>query len=111
MWSKLLEVLNPYKVIQATNQSKNQFIDKIINDKTYGIFPPQTQTQEALDVLKEFLLSDVQLKDIFYMKHLYLHENTMINTVIVHNILWKYSKKYRKQLNKQYRKQIKNRKR
>lgn len=91
MWSKLLEVLNPYEAIQAT-QPKNQFVDKVLNDDSYGILPPPTEPQEALNILQEYLMPDIQIVDPI--------SQAQVNTVVVHKLLLRYSRKYRKQFKK-----------
>lgn len=92
MWSKLLEVLNPYEAVLATNQPKNQFVDKVLNDDSCGILPPPTEPQEALNILQEYLIPDIQIADPI--------SQAQVNTVVVHELLLRYSRKYRKQFKK-----------
>lgn len=84
MWSSILEIFNPYEALQ--NRSK--FVDAVVKDDSYGIFPPPTEAQTGLDTIQEYLMPGFQVADPISSKQ--------INTVFVHELLMKYSRKYRK---------------
>lgn len=58
-----------------------------------NMFPPPLDPQKALDFLQEYLLG----KDWYIVNPLC---NAQANCEVVHDILYKYSKKYRKELKK-----------
>lgn len=74
-----------------------QYIDEKTAEKDYGIFAPPTSDKQAVQFLCRYLLGDD-----WYSPNPASHEQ--INTEIVHSILYKYSKKYRKEYEK-WRKQ------
>ena len=55
-----------------------------------GIFSPPMEAQMAVDFLKQYLLGE----DWYCVNPI---STKQINTEIVHQILWKYSRKYRKE--------------
>ena len=74
------------------------FTDWLENDSIdYGIMSPSMEDKKALEFLTDYLLGENwYVVDPISPKQ--------VNTNIVHEILWKYSKRYRKEW-KQYRKQ------
>lgn len=64
--------------------------------KDCGVFAPPMDAQLALDFLADYLLPDG-----WYCMGT---STAQANTEIVHDILWRYSKKYRKELRKARRK-------
>ena len=74
------------------------FTDWLENDSIdYGIMSPPMEDKKALEFLTDYLLGE----------NWYVVDPIsprQVNTNIVHEILWKYSKQYRKEW-KQYRKQ------
>ena len=64
-----------------------QFFE-IIDDETYGILPAPTEAQLAVNVLQEYLLGE----DYYVVDPL---PNCQANTIIVHDILLQYSRRYR----------------
>lgn len=72
--------------------NKDDF-DKIVADDTYGLCPAPINAQKALDVLCDYLLGD----DFYIADPI---STTQANTVIVQQILFKYSKEYRKRFKK-----------
>lgn len=84
---------------------KSLFLDYIddldMNTNKDNIFPPSMSDRKAMDILWRYLLGED-----WYSMNPISHEQ--INTEIVHLILLKYSKRYRKEC--KYRKYIKDRK-
>lgn len=77
--------------------------DKIIGDDTYGIFPAPTDPQMAIHILSAYLLGE----DYYIVDPL---PNDQANTIIIQDILFKYSKEYRKRfknLRKKYERRAK----
>lgn len=77
--------------------------DKIIADRTYGIFPAPTDPQMAIHILSAYLLGE----DYYIVDPL---PNDQANTIIIQDILFKYSKEYRKRfkrLRKKYKRERK----
>lgn len=66
-----------------------QFFE-IIDDESYGILPAPTEAQLAVNVLQEYLLGE----DYYIVDPL---PNCQANTILVHDILLKYSRRYRKE--------------
>ena len=67
-----------------------EFVD---NSADYGIFAPPMGAQTAVDFLQRYLLGEN-----WYSPNPVSAKQ--INTEIVHEILWKYSRKYRKEWRK-----------
>lgn len=67
--------------------------DKIVGDDTYGIFPAPTDAQQAINILSAYLLGE----NYYIVTPI---PNCQANTIIVQDILFKYSKKYRKRFKK-----------
>ena len=63
---------------------------QILDDESYGLYPAPTEAQLAVNVLIEYLLGE----DWYVVDPIH---NSQVNTVAVHEILLKYSKKYRKE--------------
>ena len=69
---------------------------QILDDESYGIMVAPTDAQLAVNVLQEYLLG----KDFWVTDPL---SNGQVNTMIVHNILAKYSRKYRRECKRRVR--------
>ena len=76
-------------------KASEQFM-QILDDESYGIMVAPTDAQLAVNVLEEYLLG----KDFLVTDPL---SNGQVNTMIVHNILVKYSRKYRRELKRRGR--------
>lgn len=72
-----------------------QFFE-IIDDESYGILPAPTEAQLAVNVLQEYLLGE----DYYVVDPL---PNCQANTIIVHDILLQYSRRYRKEWKRRVR--------
>lgn len=69
---------------------------EIIDDESYGILPAPTEAQLAVNVLQEYLLGE----DYYIVDPL---PNCQANTIIVHDILLLYSRRYRKEWKRRVR--------
>lgn len=69
------------------NEKLTEWLD---NCESYGVFSPPMDAQTAVDFLQRYLLGED-----WYSINLNAEQ---INTEIVHEILWKHSRKYRKEL-------------
>ena len=65
-------------------------LQQILDDESYGLYPAPTEAQLAVNVLIEYLLGE----DWYVVDPIH---NSQVNTVAVHEILMKYSRKYRKE--------------
>ena len=74
----------------------NEWLDN--NWKKNNMFPPELDGQKALDFLKQYLLG----KDWYSVNPI---STKQINCEVVHDILYKYSKKYRKEIKTRERKE------
>lgn len=63
---------------------------QILDDRSYGLFPAPTEAQLAVYVLIEYLLGE----DWYVVDPM---NSTQVNTIAVHEILMKHSRKYRKE--------------
>lgn len=78
---------------RKNNNSKNKDdFDRIIKDNTYG-FPAPIDQQQAINILSDYLLGED-----FYIEDPL--PNCQADTIIVQQILLKYSKEYRKRFKK-----------
>ena len=66
--------------------SQEMFIERMANDRSYCLMPPETTAEEALKILHEVLLNGTK-------PSMPMNEEQM-NTWIVHTLLTKYSFKY-----------------
>lgn len=69
---------------------------RILNDESYGLLPAPTEAQLAVNVLQEYLLGE----DYYIVDPL---PNCQANTIIVHDILLRYSRRYRKEWKRRVR--------
>lgn len=69
----------------------SEIIEEKSKEKDYGICPPSLTPDEALEILTNYLLGE----DWYCVSPIHAHQ---VNTEIVHEILYKYSDKYRKEL-------------
>lgn len=69
---------------------------QILDDESYGILPAPTEAQLAVNVLQEYLLGE----DHYIVDPL---PNCQANTIIVHDILLQYSRRYRKEWKRRVR--------
>lgn len=74
----------------------NEWLDN--NWKKNNMFPPELDGQKALDFLKQYLLGE----DWYSVNPI---STKQINCEVVHDILYKYSKKYRKEIKTRERKE------
>ena len=70
--------------------SEKDKFQQILEDESRGLLPAPTEAQLAVNVLIEYLLGE----DWYVVGPIH---NTQVNTVAVHEILMKYSRKYRKE--------------
>ena len=72
--------------------ANEKLTDWLKNAPNYGVFAPPMKAQTAIDFLRRYLLSDSWYS---------IQTNTeQINTEIVHEILLKYSREYRREWRK-----------
>lgn len=98
-----MTIKNLFTKLNSNNKSDKQFgviksknkddFDKIIADDSYGIFPAPTDAQQAINILCDYLLGE----DYYIVDPL---PNCQANTIIVQQILFKYSPEYRKRFRK-----------
>ena len=69
------------------NEKLTEWLD---NQESYGVFSPPMDAQTAVDFLQRYLLGEE-----WYTINL---NNQQANTEIVHEILYKHSRRYRKEL-------------
>ena len=74
----------------------NEWLDN--NWEKNNMFPPVLEGQKALDFLKQYLLGE----DWYSVNPI---STKQINCEVVHDILYKYSKKYRKEIKTRERKE------
>lgn len=74
----------------------NEWLDN--NWEKNNMFPPVLEEQKALDFLKQYLLGE----DWYSVNPI---STKQINCEVVHDILYKYSKKYRKEIKTRERKE------
>ena len=74
----------------------NEWLDN--NWEKNNMFPPELEGQKALDFLKQYLLGE----DWYSVNPI---STKQINCEVVHDILYKYSKKYRKEIKTRERKE------
>lgn len=74
----------------------NEWLDN--NWEKNNMFPPALEGQKALDFLKQYLLGE----DWYSVNPI---STKQINCEVVHDILYKYSKKYRKEIKTRERKE------
>lgn len=70
-----------------TPQTRSKFIDLVAEDNSHGIFPHPTEAQYGLDVIQQYLMPGFQVSDPISQKQ--------ANTIFVHELLMKFSRKYR----------------
>lgn len=69
------------------NEKLTEWLDR---QESYGVFSPPMKAQTAIDFLQRYLLGE----DWYSI----CQNAEQINTEIVHEILWKHSRKYRKEV-------------
>lgn len=74
--------------------NNKEYFEKVVTDKSYGLCAAPLNAQTAINILCDYLLGED-----FYIAMPMSAEQC--NTVIVDNILSKYSKEYRKKCKKQ----------
>lgn len=78
---------------KSYNAKLKDDFDKIVGDDTYGIFPAPTDAQQAINILSAYLLGE----NYYIVDPL---PNCQANTILVQNILFKYSREYKKRFKK-----------
>lgn len=81
------------KAEKSYNAKLKDDFDKILGDDTYGIFPAPTDAQQAINILSAYLLGE----DYYIVDPI---PNCQANTIIVQDILFKYSREYKKRFKK-----------